>query len=356
MYMLCDILLIIAGVVETQRGFMRFSENAENTATILSFFNDLFDSLNGSRKQGLSSMLSRNSGHASFWKEACQKLRYMQYVERGTHKIIFKNGPKCITNWIWTLEAMQQIWNVLQNANFETINLKFLNQDVLENFFSQIRNSSGSNKSPNPKQFEEAFKGLLISNLTSKHSLEANCMDDNIGKSFALSHLMNLSEIARENQGNTENEGNVDTEQAAVPAAIMNEIAIDADKIITMMSVHKNITECSICFNNLNNVQVSNFIEHVTKKLELKFVEICCKPNITEVIEKFLQEEQHLLVLSSQCQHLPTVLFKTVANEFVTVWCKYMNDILCKKVTIKSTNYMYKAAQRMSMKYTKRKD
>lgn len=206
--------------------------------------------------------------------------------------------------------------------------------------------------SPNPKQFQEAYKVLLIFNLTSTHSFDANCVEDNVGKSFALSQFFNFNDMPQEHV--SEETASVDTEQAAVPAPVMNEICLDVQKIITNVSLKKHITECPTCSNNINNIELGNFIEHVGSKLELAFNEICCKPKITQVIQTFLEEDQHLLLFSLQCKPLRTIIFKTVAREFVTVWCKYINDILFKKVAIQSTNYMYKAAQKMSLKYTKK--
>jgi len=131
----------------------------------------------------------------------------------------------------------------LQDANFKTLNLKFLNQNVLENFFSQIRNFGGSNRNPNPKQFQEAFKALLICNVTSKHSFGANCVEDSVGNSLAVSQLMDLGEVAREKEAFNEIP-NIDIEQAAIPQATTNEITIDSHKIITIVSHNQNIIEC----------------------------------------------------------------------------------------------------------------
>lgn len=130
---------------------------------------------------------------------------------------------------------MQEIWCMLQAANFEILNLKFLNQDVLENFFCQIRNFGSCNRNPNPKQFQEAFKALLICNVTSKHSFGANCAEDSVGNFLALLQLMDLNEVAREKEASEEVQ-NIDIEQAAIPQATTNDITIDPHKIITIVS------------------------------------------------------------------------------------------------------------------------
>lgn len=353
--MLCNTLFIISGVVSTVRGTKTLPKEAETTAFVLSFFNELFDSLNGSKRQGLSSILTQNSDHFSFWAEACRKLREMEYVKKDTHTKIKKNNTKCLDNWIWTLNCIQDIWNKLQEVNFESLDIKFVNQDCLENFFSQARNFCGSNMTPSAKQFQEAFKSLLFCNMTSKHSVEANCVEDNLGTSLTLFHFFNLKDMAQKHASEHETDS-TEIDGPTVPAPTTNEIAVDAEKIVRIISQNENVKACSICSTNVNNIELINFIQLVTKKLELKFIEICHARKITQVIEKYLEEQQHLLLLSSQCKHLTTALFKIIAKEFVTAWCKYINDILCRRVTIETTNYMYKQAQRMSLKYTKKKN
>ena len=52
--------------------------------------------------------------------------------------------------------------------------------------------------------------------------------------------------------------------------------------------------------------------------------------------------------------YLKTVLFTTIACEFIKAWCAFINKILCRKIQINSDNYMYNAASRMSRKYMKK--
>lgn len=82
--------------------------------------------------------------------------------------------------------------------------------------------------------------------------------------------------------------------------------------------------------NNLNDTELLHFIKNVIAKLEIKFLEICCELKVAEKIQKILKE-QHLLPLLSQCTHLTTTLFATVAHKFIKIWCTFINNILCKK-------------------------
>lgn len=103
----------------------------------------------------------------------------------------------------------------------------------------------------------------------------------------------------------------------------------------------------------MNDAELSLFIKHVTAKLEIKFLEICCEPKVAEKTQKILEEEQHLLPLP-QCTHLTTILFTSIIHEFIKIWYTLFNNILSKKTIIKNDIYMYKIAERMSTKYAKK--
>lgn len=60
----------------------------------------------------------------------------------------------------------------------KSILLRHLNQDPLENFFGAIRAHGCSNIMPTAVAFEGAYKSLIINNLSSTHSMGANCEKD----------------------------------------------------------------------------------------------------------------------------------------------------------------------------------
>lgn len=88
---------------------MQLSENATITSDVILFFDNLFDSFNGKKIQGLSSIISVISNHTNFWKEACNKLKQMQFVEKKAHILIRKNIPKSLNNWVWTINNTQYL-------------------------------------------------------------------------------------------------------------------------------------------------------------------------------------------------------------------------------------------------------
>lgn len=181
----------ITGIMETRKGQMRLSKNADTTSKIILFFDELFDSFNGKKKHGLNSIISSTSDHISFWNEAYNKLRQMVFVEKNTRLVNSRKSPKCLDNWLWTIDNCKYLWNKLQAFGFSSLNLRHLNQDILENFFGQIRDNGHRNVNPTPSQFDASFKILLTVNLTSKHSLYSNCEESEEGKSFALIQMYN---------------------------------------------------------------------------------------------------------------------------------------------------------------------
>lgn len=57
-----DILLTLnQGVMNTKKGVMKLSQNALATSNTILFFDELFDSLNGKKEQGLTSIISNIS-------------------------------------------------------------------------------------------------------------------------------------------------------------------------------------------------------------------------------------------------------------------------------------------------------
>lgn len=315
---------------------------------MLYFCNELFDSFNGRAGQGLSSIILTGSGHIPFWNEACNKLRNMRYVEKKSRQASKGNAPKCLRNWIWTMKAALNIWNILHTKNFESFNLKFLNQDILENFFSQIRSNGCANRNLNPAQFQTAFKTLLICNFTSKHSIGSNCTESNEGATLALSQLINLN---KSKEMYSEETDRIECTEATVPIGAVNEIVLDAIKIKNFCA--KSIADCTECARDLENIDFSNFLKNCAAIMEKTFVNICYEIKISEKLID-VTEAKYVSSCPFQCTDLKKVLLKIIAEEFLQTSCTIINKILCRKLEIISDNYIYNIAKKMSMKYAKK--
>ncbi|EFN69434.1 hypothetical protein EAG_03194, partial [Camponotus floridanus] len=175
---------------------------------------DFIDILLSLNKDGLSSIITQDSKHLTFWQEALCKLRNMEFVEKKSYKSLRRNKPKCLINWRQAIQGAKCLWKMLQEYGFTTLNLKYLNQDAVENFFSQIRNHGHQNNNPTPYLFGTSFKALLTCNLTSKHSISANCKEDKEEFSSLL-NLLRIEEI--ESEKDDTKDDTVECEETAIP-------------------------------------------------------------------------------------------------------------------------------------------
>lgn len=86
--------------------------------------------------------------------------------------------PPSLVNWRRNLLAFPRLWNIFKSKGFRHIKSGFINQDPVENFFGNLRSNGCRNVTPTCFQTEGSFKALLISNLTSIHSIGSNCTND----------------------------------------------------------------------------------------------------------------------------------------------------------------------------------
>lgn len=126
----------------------------------------------------------------------------------------------------------------------------------------------------------------LICNLTSKHSIGANCEENTEGTTLAFSYLLNLSEILK-NMDNATEIDTVDCTEPAIPSISTNQKIIDENKVVTISKRNKNIAQCEECSHNLMDPQTLSSIKHAIEILDLKFIEICYETNLFEKRRKF---------------------------------------------------------------------
>ena len=156
-------------------------EECKQTADILIFFDELFDSLNGSQQNSkkrsgkpLLGPLTPNSAHSEVWAKAKKVLSTMKF-EKNNKTV----SVPSVNNWLHTIHNIEYLRDVLSEKHkLKSIWLRHFNQDPLENFFGAIRSHGCRNISPTPQGFEIAFASLLINNLTKTHSAGSNCEED----------------------------------------------------------------------------------------------------------------------------------------------------------------------------------
>lgn len=149
-----------------------------DTADLLMFFDDLFDSVNSSYSEIRNGKIYRaavkpTSPHHKFWNEALKILKTMKFVNANNQGVV-----PSLSSWIKTIENFKYLIRHLHSKGITSVLLRNINQDALENFFGSIRAHGCSNIMPNSSAFESAFKTLLINNISSPHSVGANCEKD----------------------------------------------------------------------------------------------------------------------------------------------------------------------------------
>lgn len=153
---------------------------------------------------------------------------------------------------------------MVQTSGFSSFNLKYINQDVLKNCFSQVRDNGRRNVNPSPFQFSDSFNTLITINLTSSHYTSLNCEESNEGTLLALLKICCANEITKES--NTEqNDNDIESTEATIPDVIIKNIFVDAQKIVLIIEKEKSVMECKECFKIQNNY----VLENVQRALDL---------------------------------------------------------------------------------------
>ncbi|KAI5637212.1 transposase protein domain-containing protein [Phthorimaea operculella] len=153
----------------------------KETADVLLFFDNLFDSVNGSFEKNkhakpLLGPATPTSCHKKVWEESKTMLREMKFLNPKKNTI--EHVPT-LKNWVWTLEGIELLLKKLKtDYKITSVWLRHLNQDPIENFFGAIRSHGCRNVNPTPDKFESAFTTLLVNSLSSVHAPGANCEVD----------------------------------------------------------------------------------------------------------------------------------------------------------------------------------
>ncbi|KYN28191.1 hypothetical protein ALC57_02391 [Trachymyrmex cornetzi] len=288
---------------ETTKGSIKLPECTLATADIIYFLDDLFDSFNGRKGQGLSSIISQQSNHMLFWRKAIRTLRRMEFIEKKTREPIRKNAPKCIKNWIWTIQGAQILWRKLKNSNFSNFNLRYINQDPLENFFGQIRDIGHRNNNPSPYQFFTAFKSLLIINLTSKHSPSGNCKEIHNSKSMSLINMFCVSEITSDNTNNSR-------EVECTGSIIHNENTKNIFVVQNIVNRVQSKVMCAKCAEELTSNDIFKKLRDSVTAVEERMPDLCYE---IKVKKKLINIFNKNLAITMHCAStLSTILDITV--------------------------------------------
>ncbi|XP_061728167.1 uncharacterized protein LOC133533228 [Cydia pomonella] len=174
------------------------SDTLKNTAEIVSFFDDLFDSCNGAalRTKGkdLRKAVTKKSSHHAFWQKAIDKLKDMKFVDPHTGQVP-RVPPHTLKNWLVTLKSMQRLWQFFESKNIKIMRTRYFNSDPIENFFGQVRAYNFRNNDPNCHNFTQTFRSLLITRFIKFHSEGFNCEEDSGCQIIKIKPLFEKTEV-----------------------------------------------------------------------------------------------------------------------------------------------------------------
>lgn len=102
-------------------------QDCSGTAQILMFFNDLFDSMNGSclTENVLKSPVTQNSIHFRYWQYAVRMLSKMEFIDTSTGTA--SNRSKNIQNWLSTVRGYYVLSKKCLNLGMTQIALRYWN-------------------------------------------------------------------------------------------------------------------------------------------------------------------------------------------------------------------------------------
>lgn len=160
-----------------------FPLKAIGTVEFLHNFDQLFDILNSSTPTK-SNDKDFSQAFTGSVQEMCFLQRMLDFLK--SIRVIDKNSAcvkqtGCFNRWQITINAVMQLWSILQEHQLPFLRTRQLNHECVERIFRSIRRQSGNRALPTPILFTRAFKNLI-----SKHLLEHSCSEDSAGKARSM--------------------------------------------------------------------------------------------------------------------------------------------------------------------------
>ncbi|KAI8436197.1 hypothetical protein MSG28_004268 [Choristoneura fumiferana] len=241
------------------------SPTLTNTSEIVSFLDDLFDSVNGAtlyskknKGKPLRHAVTEKSPNHKFWQEAIKKLEEIRYIDSSGKE----TSVPSLKNWVVTLKSYQRLWQFFKSKNIKIMRPRYFNSDPIEIFFGQVRAYNFRNNDPNCHSFKSTFRSLLITRFTQFHSESYNCEEDSGEQLLKLKALFETNKNAMQHSANiTGSPESSDAENqvvAGIPGSAGEErLKIHSRAYSTGWVVRKilNKIKCRQCETNLTSAE-----------------------------------------------------------------------------------------------------
>ncbi|KAL1493665.1 hypothetical protein ABEB36_009363 [Hypothenemus hampei] len=206
------------------------------------------------------------------------------------------NTMRFIFGWRLTISSIMQLWEKLHNKGYKFLLTRNLNQDCLENYFGQIRNSCGNARNSTAIQFCRAFKKTFTLKFLDQTERK-NCLEDASDILLAITpDFIKASEVLKDTRVylkpilkiNTNDYKNFCTEE------VVSIIVI----IPKLMNIHYFVKRTHKRFGGLT-VPPESFIEHI-KSLEciflVSFNKICIGNGVGCKLKKEFSKTFHMII------------------------------------------------------------
>lgn len=104
-----------------------------------------------------------DANHNFIFNNASNFINYIKCLKDPFGNLLIKSMRKTgFLGFIINLTNLFPLFEILKTCNMDYLLTFKLSQDFLETYFSAIRSRGGFNNNPNAKQFESAYKRLLV--------------------------------------------------------------------------------------------------------------------------------------------------------------------------------------------------
>lgn len=363
------------------------SKTLKNTAEVVSFFDDLFDSVNGSvtfskkcKGKQLRSAVTPKSKHIAFWQAAIKKLGKMKFIDHyGREKTV-----PSLKNWICTLQSMQRLWQFLREKGINIFRPRYINSDAIENFFGKLRAYNYRNNNPTCHNFVQTFKSLLITGFIKFHHTSFNCENDEANSLLIYKSLFSKQKEQEKTCGET----NESFEKYSVSQDARRERLTIQSRAYTAGWVIRKIlnrVNCKDCRSNLTvneSSEVHKWISHREfKQYTQKKLTYPAEPivryfgTIFDETKLYLEQKPHIPNLSQNiedsikkkcsfehisCQNHKDEVIHALLNISIRLcihnWCSIINKILkgTDVIRLESRNNLPEMQRKALNKYKKK--
>ncbi|KAF2890908.1 hypothetical protein ILUMI_15265 [Ignelater luminosus] len=225
------------------------SVTALDTADFIENINDIFDALNSRvlhdpnpKRRPLSVF---NNKTTTILQNGIQYFQNMEVFEGNTKR----NNIYCLDGFQWTLKSILLLWDHLRRLGVKYLLTGFLNQDLLENFFSVIRNRGGYNPTPTVRQCRIAIQQNMNIRLQMAEGT-GNCEIDEVDTQETNS---SDQEVCVTSEGN---DYSVSTESSA------SDCQLDISE-----ETKQNASESVVSMETSSSIYVAGYLAHKIQKI-----------------------------------------------------------------------------------------